>query len=100
MQVDPEYLKPYNITFPILLWGIPVTAEPKLEDVYAEVKRMRIELKSLEKSLNNLSDMLIPEEKVTPKEIKELKTLKKEALKGECIPFEEVLKKHRAKSNA
>jgi hypothetical protein len=77
-----------------------VTAEPKLEDVYAEVKRMRIELKSLEKSLNNLSDMLIPEEKVTPKEIKELKTLKKEALNGECIPFEEVLKKHRAKSNA
>jgi hypothetical protein len=77
-----------------------VTAEPKLEDVYAEVKRMRIELKSLEKSLNNLSDMLIPEEKVTPKEIKELKTLKKEAHNGECIPFEEVLKKHRAKSNS
>jgi hypothetical protein len=39
---------------------------------------------------------LIPEEKVTPEELRELKTLKKEALSGECISFEDVLKKHRA----
>ncbi len=77
-----------------------MTAEPKLDEVYAEVKRMRVELKSLEKSLNNLADMLIPEEKVSPKEMKELKTLKNEALKGECVPFEEVLKKHGAKRSA
>jgi hypothetical protein len=77
-----------------------VTTEPKLDEVYAEVKRMRIELKSLEKSLNNLTDLMIPEEKVSPKEMKELEVLKNEALKGECIPFEEVLKKHGAKRSA
>ena len=74
-----------------------MTAKPRLDEVYAEVKRMRIELKSLEKSLNNLADLLIPEEKVSPKEMKELEALKKEALKGEAVPFEEVLKKHGSK---
>lgn len=44
--------------------------------------------------------MLIPEEKVTPEEMKELKALKLEALSGECIPFEEVLKTHGAKGSA
>jgi hypothetical protein len=83
-----------------LLLGIAVTADPKLEDVYAEVKRMRIELKSLEKSLNTIADMLIPEEKASPKELEELDVLKNEALKGECVPFEQVLKKHGAKKNA
>jgi hypothetical protein len=77
-----------------------LTADPKLEDIYAEVKRMRTELKSLEKSLNTLADLLIPEEKVSPKELEELDVLKNEALKGECVPFEEVLKKHGAKRNA
>ena len=48
----------------------------------------------------NLANLLIPEEKVSPTEMKELKALKNEALKGECIPFEEVLKKHGTKRSA
>ncbi len=68
--------------------------------MYAEVKRMRMELKSLEKSLDALTKLLIPEEKVTSEEVKELNALKKEALRGECVSFEEVLKKHGAKSRA
>ena len=33
-------------------------------------------------------------EKVSPEEKKELKRLKREALRGECVPFEDALKKH------
>ena len=68
-----------------------------VEEVYAEVKRMRTQLKSLEKNLDNLAAMLIPEEKATPEEMKELKALKKEAQQGECVSMEDVLKKHGAK---
>jgi len=41
--------------------------------------------------------LFIREEKQHPEETKELKTLKQEALRGECVPLEEVLKKHGAK---
>lgn len=71
--------------------------EASLDQVYTEVKRMRLKLKSLEKSLANLTEMLIPEEEVTPEEVKELKILRKEALSGKCVSFEDVLKKHGAK---
>jgi len=36
--------------------------EASLDQVCTEVKRMRLELKSIEKSLANLAEMLIPEE--------------------------------------
>jgi len=71
-------------------------AEARLDQVCTEVKRMRLELKSLEKSLANLAEMLIPEEEASPEEMKELKALRKEALRGECVSFEDVLKKHGA----
>ena len=74
--------------------------EASLDQVYAEVKRIRLELKSLEKSLESIAERLIPEEKVTPEELRELKALKKEALSGECVSFEDVLKKHGAKRSA
>ena len=61
--------------------------ETGLDQVYAEVKRMRLELKSLEKSLDTLAELLVPEEKVTPEEMRELKALKKEALSGDCVCF-------------
>ena len=77
-----------------------MTTQASLDKVYAEVKRMRRELKSMEKNLANLAESLIPEEKVNPEEMKELKTLKREALRGECVSMEEVLKKHEAKRSA
>jgi hypothetical protein len=40
------------------------------------------------------------EEKVNPKELRELKALKKETLSGKCVSFEDVLKKHGAKRSA
>ena len=41
--------------------------EVSLDKIYAEVKRMRSELKSIEKALDSLVESLIPEEKVTLK---------------------------------
>ena len=71
-----------------------------MDKVYAEVKRVRVKLESIEKTLDSLKKSLIPEEKVRPEEMKELKALRREALRGECVPLEEVLKKHGAKKRA
>jgi len=77
-----------------------LTTEASLDKVYAEVKRVRAKLDSIEKTLESLKESLIPEEKVSPEEMKELKALKREALRGECVPLEEVLTKHGAKKRA
>ena len=77
-----------------------MTTETSLDKVYAEVKRVRVKLESIEKTLDSLKKSLIPEEKVSPEEMKELKALKREAERGECVPLEEVLKKHGAKRSA
>jgi hypothetical protein len=45
-------------------------------------------------------DLFIREEKLAPEEAKDLKTLKREALRGEYVPLEEVLKKHGVKKRA
>lgn len=74
--------------------------EASLDQVYAEVKRMRLMLKSLEKSLESIAERLIPEEKVTSEELRELKALKKKALSGDCVSFEDVLEKHGVKRRA
>jgi hypothetical protein len=63
-----------------------------LDKVYAEVKRVWAKLDSIEKTLESLKESLIPAEKVSPEEMKELKALKREALRGECVPLEGVLK--------
>jgi len=77
-----------------------VTTEASLDKVYAEVKRMRVKLESIEKTLESLRESLLPEEKIAPEEMEELETLKQEALRCECVPLEEVLKKHGARKRA
>ncbi len=74
--------------------------EVSLEKVYAEVKRMRLELKSIEKNLDNLVESLIPEEKVSPEEIKELRELEKEMERGEYVSLEEIKAKYGVKKRA
>jgi predicted transcriptional regulator len=74
--------------------------EASLDKVYAEVKRVRVKLDAIEKALESLKESLIPEEEVSPEEMKELNALKREAERGECVPLEEVLKKHGAKKRA
>jgi hypothetical protein len=63
-----------------------------LDQVYAEVKRLRIELKSIEKSLDSLVESLIPVEKISPEEEKELREIEKEMEQGEYVTLEEVMK--------
>ena len=74
--------------------------ETDLEKVYTEMKRVRAELKSIERTLESLAESLIPVEKASPEEIKELESLKSEAECGNSIPLEEVLKKHGVKKVA
>ncbi len=71
-----------------------------MDKVYAEVKRVRAKLDSIEKTLESLKQLLMPEKKISPEEMRELEALKQEALQGECVPLEEVLKKHGAKKRA
>jgi len=68
-----------------------------LDKVYTEVKRLRSELKSIEKSLDNLVESLIPEEKISPEEEKELREIEKEMERGECVSLEEVMAKYGVK---
>jgi RIO-like serine/threonine protein kinase len=66
-----------------------------LGQVFEEIKRMRLELKTIEQSLDSLAESLIPEgEKLSPEEIKELDALEKEMEEGQCVPLEKVLEKH------
>jgi len=74
--------------------------EVSLDKVYAEVKRVRLELKSIEKTLDNLVESLIPEEKISPEEAKELREIEKEMERGECISLEEVKAKYGVKKRA
>jgi prefoldin subunit 5 len=82
--------------------GFVLTTEASLDKVYAEVKRVRVKLESIEKTLESLKESMIPEEEVSPEELKELKALEREAKKHpeRLIPLEDVLKKHGAKKRA
>jgi hypothetical protein len=77
----------------IFLEWVALTTEASLDKVYAEVKRMRVKLDAIEKTLKSLRESLLPEEKISAEEMKELEKLKQEALRGECVPLEDVLKK-------
>lgn len=77
-----------------------MTTEVSLDQVYAEVKRMRLELKSIEKSLDTLVESLIPEEEISPEEKKELHEIEAEMDRGECVTLEEVKRKYGAKKHA
>jgi len=80
--------------------ALHLTAEVSLDKVYEEVKRMRLELKIIEKSLDSLLESLIPEgEELTPEEAKELDILSKEMDEGNCVPIEQVVEKYGAKKS-
>jgi hypothetical protein len=72
-----------------------LTTEVNIEKVYEEVKRIRLELKTIEKSLDSLLESLIPEgDQPSPEEIKEIETLSKEMHEGACVPIEQVMEKY------
>jgi len=71
-------------------------SEVSLKKVLAEVKLVRVQLKSIERALDSLVYALIPEEEISPKLRKELEKRKRDVEEGkvELVPLEEVLKKH------
>jgi hypothetical protein len=71
-------------------------SEVSLKKVLAEVKLVRVQLKSIERALDRLVYALIPEEEISPKLQKELEKRKREIEEGkvELVPLEEVLKKY------
>ncbi len=78
----------------MVLRMVYLTTEVSLDKVYEEVKRMRLELKTIEKSLDSLLESLIPEgEELSPEETKELDILSKEMNEGKCVPIEQVITK-------
>ena len=77
-----------------------LTTEVSLDKVYEEVKRMRLELKTIEKSLDSLLESLIPEgEELSPEEAKELDILSKEMDEGKYVPIEQIMEKYGAKKS-
>ena len=68
-----------------------------LKDVYTEVKRVNMRLESLEKALETLMDMVLPEEEISEEEWKEIKEIEEEIKKGKHVSLEEVRKKHGVK---
>lgn len=77
-----------------------MATQVSLNQIYEEVKRIRLELKSIEKSLESLAESSIPEEEVSPEEVKELKEIEAEMQQGECVTLEEVKRKYGAKKRA
>ena len=69
-------------------------SQVSLEDVYSEVKKVNIRLESIEKALEALMDMVLPEEEISEEEWKEIKEIEAETEGGKCVPLEEVRRKH------
>ena len=75
-------------------------SEATLDKVFSEVKRVRLELKSIERTLENLVESLMPEEEISPKERKEIRQIEREMAQGKCVTFEEAQKKFGARKLA
>ncbi len=73
--------------------GFRLTTEADLGKVYAEMKRVRVELQTIEKTLEALVDSMLPTGKLSPEEKAELRQIEEEMNRGECISLEESKRK-------
>lgn len=60
-----------------------IMSEALLKDIYNEIKKIREKLEQLE-------ELIIPVEKVSEEEVKEIRKLKEESLKGEHVDWDEL----------
>jgi len=74
--------------------------EVNLDKIYSEMKRVRLELRSIEKSLNDLVDAMLPTEKMSSTEEKELREIDHEMQQGKCISLAAAKQKYGAKERA
>ncbi|KPV65322.1 MAG: hypothetical protein AOA65_0267 [Candidatus Bathyarchaeota archaeon BA1] len=56
---------------------------------------MRLEF--IEKALEALMDMVLPEEEISEEEWREVKEIEAEIKRGECVPLEDVRRKYGVK---
>ncbi|MBO3840428.1 MAG: hypothetical protein QXS66_08420 [Thermoproteota archaeon] len=63
-----------------------------LEDVYAELKNVSARLESMEKTLETLVIMMLPEEEISEEELKEIEEAEAEIERGEYVTLEELMK--------
>ncbi len=70
-----------------------MATQVNIEKVYAEMKRVRVELQTIEKTLEELADAILPTGKMDAKEAKELSQINQEMENGECILLEEAKQK-------
>ena len=61
-----------------------------LEDVYSEVKKVSMRLESIEKALEALMDVVLPEEGASEEEWKEIEEIEAEIEREECVPLEDL----------
>ncbi len=57
--------------------------ETLLQEIYSEIKKIREKLEQLE-------ELIIPSEKISEDELKEIRKLKEETLRGEHVDWEEL----------
>lgn len=74
-----------------------VMSQANLEKVFAEVRKVKVRLESIEKTLESLVDTLLPEEEVSQREWKEIDETEREVKSGEYVSLEEVRRKYGAK---
>ena len=74
---------------PLSFEGFTLTTTVDLSKVYAEMKRVRVELQTIEKTLEDLVDSMLPTGKVSSEEEKELRQIEEEMGRGECVSWEE-----------
>ena len=77
---------------------VPKAAKVDPTKVASEIESMKHDLKALQEALGQLVDAMITQEKPGLKEIKKLKTLKKQALDGRAATVEEVPAKPKTKA--
>jgi predicted transcriptional regulator len=69
-------------------------SQVSLEDIYAELKNVSSKLESVEKTLETLIIMMLPEEEISEDELKEIEEAEAEIERGEYVPLEELLKEY------
>ena len=76
-----------------------VLSQVSLKKVFAEVRKVRVSLESIERTLESLVDALIPEEEMSQGEWKEIDEVEREVKRGEGVSLEEVRRKYGAKKS-
>ncbi|MEM1514366.1 MAG: hypothetical protein QXE46_05995 [Candidatus Thermoplasmatota archaeon] len=60
------------------------------ENIRRELKEIKKKLDEIKRCIEDLEDIILPSEKITEEELREIKKLKKESLKGKYVKWDEL----------